>query len=169
MKLPKPLQLPAMRSNAKGALAEASEGAPLAGAAAEANEEVSLALAGLKAREKREALRVGDATDSEFWCAFAFETREHKEAFLRALGLLAMGDKYLDGHAVAQKMNVELPARQAARGHRSFAPRWVNLAEPLESAGGAAGLRSGRGYPEGAGADLREAFCTVHVADDDDA
>jgi hypothetical protein len=48
-------------------------------------------------------------TDPEFWCAFVFQNREQKEAFLKALGLLTHGDKYLDGQFVARKLGITLP------------------------------------------------------------
>lgn len=95
----------------------------------EVEEEVSETLRAFKNRAKGEAERFADATDSEFWCALAFDTRAHKEAFLRALNLSDLGDKYLDGHAVAERLAAVLPARLPARGHRPHSRRWTALAE----------------------------------------
>jgi len=55
---------------------------------------------GYRDRAKAEAKRFRDATDSEFWFAVCFKTREAKEAFLEAWGLEELGDKYLDGRKV---------------------------------------------------------------------
>ncbi|MCK7676346.1 hypothetical protein [Corynebacterium pygosceleis] len=61
-------------------------------------------------RAKKERKRFQDATDSEFWFAVCFKTRDEKEAFLRALGVKPklMGDKYLDGVQLAKLMGIEL-------------------------------------------------------------
>lgn len=67
---------------------------------------------GFRERRKTEAKRFEDATDSEFWFAVCFESREQKEAFLKALQwTLATGgdDKYLDGTVLAKKCGIELP------------------------------------------------------------
>jgi hypothetical protein len=68
-------------------------------------------------RAKEEERRYADATDSEYWVAFCFQTREQKEEFLQKLGLLDLGDKYLDGRAVAEKLGVTLVSRE---------PKWSN-------------------------------------------
>ena len=68
---------------------------------------------GFRERRKTEAKRFEDATDSEFWFAVCFDSREQKEAFLKALQwtLAADGaDKYLDGVALARKLGLQLPA-----------------------------------------------------------
>jgi hypothetical protein len=64
--------------------------------------------AGFKARAKAEQQRFEDATDSEYWVAICFQTREQKEEFLRKLSLLDLGDKYLDGLAVARALKVKI-------------------------------------------------------------
>lgn len=64
--------------------------------------------AGFKARAKQEARRFQDVTDSEFWVAVCFQTRAEKEAFLKALNLAQLGDKYIDGHKAAQLLGVDL-------------------------------------------------------------
>src|SRR5262245_44917431 len=63
-------------------------------------------------RAEEERRRFEAATDSEYWCALVFETRAQKEAFLQAMGWLALGDKYLDGVLIARQEGVELPAAQ---------------------------------------------------------
>lgn len=42
--------------------------------------------------------------DSEFWVAVCFRTRADKEDFLRKHGLIHLGDKYLNGYAVAEAL-----------------------------------------------------------------
>lgn len=65
--------------------------------------------AGFRKRAKDEGKRFEQATDTEYWACLCFQTREQKEAFLKALNLLAIGDKYLDGQEVARVLGVELP------------------------------------------------------------
>ena len=64
--------------------------------------ELSELEAGLKERKAAEAARFKRATDSEFWFAVCFETREEKDDFLRWTGLIELGDKYIDGRVVAE-------------------------------------------------------------------
>lgn len=65
--------------------------------------------AGFRARASADAGRKLAATDSEYWFAVCFQTREQKEAFLAAMKLMEHGDKYLDGQVLAQRLGVELP------------------------------------------------------------
>jgi len=71
--------------------------------------ELSETLKGFKARAKAEADRFKIATDTEYWACLCFQTREQKEFFLKALSLIDIGDKYLDGQEVARVLGVELP------------------------------------------------------------
>lgn len=66
--------------------------------------------AGFRKRAKMEASRFKKATDSEYWFAVCFQTREQKEAFLRAMKLIELGDKYLSGELVAKQLGVDLPS-----------------------------------------------------------
>ena len=66
-----------------------------------------------RARMKQEDRRRRDATDSEYWCAMVFQSREQCNAFLRAAGWLRAGDKYIDGRFVAKKMGIRLPDPEA--------------------------------------------------------
>lgn len=67
---------------------------------------------GFRERTKREDERFRLATDSEYWFAVCFRTREDKEAFLRAARLMALGDKYLDGYAVARTLGIPMPTNE---------------------------------------------------------
>ncbi len=73
-----------------------------------AAEELSTLLAGFKARAGREDERFELATDSATWCCIAFQSRQQKEAFLKALNWLPYGDKYLDGVALAQQSGIDI-------------------------------------------------------------
>lgn len=64
---------------------------------------------GFRERTKREDERFKLATDSEYWFAVCFKTREDKDAFLATARLMAVGDKYLDGYAVARALGIALP------------------------------------------------------------
>lgn len=74
----------------------------------QATQEVSKVLEGFRDRAKQEAKRFKDATDSEYWCAFCFQTRDQKEEFLKKLQLIELGDKYLDGLQVAKVLGVKI-------------------------------------------------------------
>lgn len=60
-------------------------------------------------RAGREQERFWAATDSEYWACLVFQSREAKEAFLEALNWLQHGDKYIDGHLLAEKLGIALP------------------------------------------------------------
>lgn len=76
----------------------------------DAEAELSAVLQGFKERAKAEDDRFTLATDSEFWFAVGFQSREQKELFLKALDWLKYGDKYLDGTLIARNQGIEIPA-----------------------------------------------------------
>ena len=61
-------------------------------------------------RIEMENERFQNTTDSEYWFAVCFQTREQKEAFLKAMNLFLIGDKYLDGVEVAKQLGINIPA-----------------------------------------------------------
>lgn len=65
---------------------------------------------GFADRAKAERKRFKQATDSEYWFAVCFESREEKEKFLKAAGVVVsmMGDKYIDGRKLAQVLGVDM-------------------------------------------------------------
>ena len=75
----------------------------------DANAEVSALLTGFRERARQEQDRFTLATDSEFWFAVGFKSREQKEAFLTAVGWDEHGDKYLNGVNIAQALGIPLP------------------------------------------------------------
>lgn len=74
-----------------------------------ATAEASAMLTGFRDRAKREQDRFTLATDSEFWFAIGFQSREQKELFLRAMDWLQYGDKYLNGCHIAEDSKIDLP------------------------------------------------------------
>jgi len=90
-------------------------------------------LAGFKSRAQREDQRVEDATDSEYWIAVCFQTREQKTEFLRKAGWLDIGEKYLDGMLVALQMGIELESRVPPLPQHRIDPRLLALTEDTRS------------------------------------
>lgn len=92
--------------------------------------EVTELQAAFRKRKKDESRRFELATDSEYWCAFVFQTRDQKETFLKAVGLLAYGDKYLDGELVAEKLGIKLPAEIPHYNiDKKPDPKWAGLVD----------------------------------------
>lgn len=75
---------------------------------ADSQQEMSAALQHVIAHKKamREQWRV--TVDTEFWFAVCFQSREQKEEFLQKAGLLDLGDKYLDGLRLAEKLGINI-------------------------------------------------------------
>lgn len=63
---------------------------------------------GFVERAKREKARFELVTDSEYWFAACFQTRDQKEKFLKALGIIADGDKYIDGTKLADRLGIDI-------------------------------------------------------------
>ena len=70
--------------------------------------ETDALMSAFQKRAKEEEKRREIATDSEFWFAVCFQTREQKDQFLKNAGLIQIGDKYLDGVRVAKKLKVDI-------------------------------------------------------------
>lgn len=66
------------------------------------------AIQALREKRKAERDRFREATDTEYWVALCFETRAQKEEFLEKLGIAELGDKYLNGYKVAEKLGVSI-------------------------------------------------------------
>jgi hypothetical protein len=64
--------------------------------------------AGYRDRATAERARFKAATDSEYWVAVCFTSREEKDRFLERAGLDHLGDKYLPGTGVAAALGVDL-------------------------------------------------------------
>lgn len=65
---------------------------------------------GFSQRANAEKRRFVRATDSEFWFAVCFETREDKEKFLRNAGVKMNlhGDKYINGRDLAKVLGINM-------------------------------------------------------------
>lgn len=74
----------------------------------DAASEITALEQGYRDRAKAEADRFKRATDSEYWFAVCFDSREAKEQFLHRAGLADIGDKYLDGREVADRLAIDL-------------------------------------------------------------
>lgn len=55
-------------------------------------------------RARNETDRFKASTDSEYWIAVCFTSRDEKEQFLARHNLADLGDKYLDGRQVDQRL-----------------------------------------------------------------
>ena len=78
-------------------------------AEADSAADLDAAQEGFRKRAKDEGKRFALATDTEYWSCICFQTREQKESFLAAIGVLRHGDKYLDGALVAKALGIALP------------------------------------------------------------
>lgn len=58
---------------------------------------------------RKEAQGHLDSGDTEFWIALGFQSRTAKEEFLRRANLIDLGDKYLCGEEVAERLGIALP------------------------------------------------------------
>lgn len=83
----------------------------VAEAEAQAVAEVEQVANAFRTGEKEQDQRFDDATDSEYWFALCFQTREQKEEFLRKMRWIDFGDKYLDGMTCARASGITLESR----------------------------------------------------------
>jgi hypothetical protein len=62
-------------------------------------------------RAAKDKQRYLEATDSEFWVAVCFRSREQKEAFLSAVRWpgVEVDDKYISGEVIAKALGIALP------------------------------------------------------------
>lgn len=97
--------------------------------ATQRNQEISAVLKSFKERAKAERDVFMENVDSEYWCCFCFQTRTQKEEFLQKLGLLELGDKYLDGIEVAKALKVPLDAPVPSVRKRNQSKRWLEFRE----------------------------------------
>lgn len=96
---------------------------------ADTGAEASALLTAFKKKAEAEQSRFELATDSEFWFAVCFQSREQKEAFLKAISWLSHGDKYLDGLTLAGQMGITLPRVTLPKPRKST--RFAKLATNL--------------------------------------
>lgn len=83
---------------------------------------------GFRARAGDDQARKRIATDSEFWACICFNSRAQKEAFIAALGLTSLGDKYIDGLKAASLLGIGLPASDiVVNGSPRVDPTWASM------------------------------------------
>ena len=83
---------------------------------------------GFRDRIKNENNRFKLSTDSEYWFVACFQTREQKEAFLKALDLLVHGDKYIDDRQTGSPVRDRVPSaglESACSKAATFKVSWV--------------------------------------------
>lgn len=86
---------------------------------------------GFKARAQAETERFRIATDSEFWFAVCFQSREQKDVFLAAMEWSSAGDKYIDGTMIASAMGIDLPKVDLQKRRKNGEPRLKKLIVPM--------------------------------------
>ena len=92
--------------------------------AAGRKEELSDLLVKLKARADAEQQVFLENVDSEYWFCVCFQTRAQKDEFLQRMGWAELGDKYLDGLAVAEAQGLALENKTPAVRKRNVSKRW---------------------------------------------
>jgi hypothetical protein len=84
-----------------------------------------------KASLAKETKSMADMFDTEHWVCLSFQSREQKDEFLAKSGLIAAGDKYLDGHKVAKIMDIQLtPAPKIIKENKPN-KRWLEFIPKL--------------------------------------
>ena len=83
-------------------------------AEADAQKDLGELESGFRRRAADESRRFALVTDTEYWGAICFETREQRDAFFAALGVAGFGNRgrYFDGNAIADKLGIALPASE---------------------------------------------------------
>jgi hypothetical protein len=75
-----------------------------------------------------QAAQANQRNDSEYWIAVCFQSRAQKEEFLRNAGLIADGDKYLDGQLVARKLGIALTPPPPPLKQGKIDKTWADMA-----------------------------------------
>ena len=74
----------------------------------DARAEAEVLYSELKAARSQQTETVLAIGDSEYWFAVCFRDRKTKDAFLAQIKATRLGDKYIDGHALAKLLKVDL-------------------------------------------------------------
>jgi len=90
-------------------------------------QELSALLQKFKQSAKQEQATFMENVDSEYWCCLCFQTRAQKDEFLLKKGWLEIGDKYLDGVAVAKAEGLDLENGVPRVKKRNISKRWQAL------------------------------------------
>lgn len=88
--------------------------------------------ASLSDQIRQDTARFQAATDTEYWFCVQFDSREQKEAFLKAMNWLDLGDKYLYGDDVAERQGIDLPDAYVPFVPEKPDPALNSIAGPLK-------------------------------------
>jgi hypothetical protein len=89
------------------------------------------ALTDIKKSAGKELDRFRVSVDTGFWFAVAFQSREAKDEFLRLMGWVDLGDKYLCGEDVAKRLKVTLETPLPDIPKWTTSKRLVALSSPM--------------------------------------
>ena len=76
-----------------------------------------------------------EINDPEYFLCICFQTRAQKEEFLGKLALLDLGDKYLDGLKVAQRLGIEIEPINLPRTSTPKTPVLLRKAKIIKKGG----------------------------------
>jgi hypothetical protein len=103
---------------------------PTGDAEADSVADLDAVQSGFRSRAKDDASRKALATDTEFWACLCFQTRAQKDAFLAALKIAHLGDKYIDGQEVADVLGVTIPQdRPPYHAKSKVDPVWAGFVD----------------------------------------
>lgn len=74
-------------------------------------------------------------SDPEYYLVICFQNREQKEDFLQKAGLMRLGDKFLDGLAVAEALGVEITPINMPRKAAPKMPLALKGLKPIKKGG----------------------------------
>ncbi len=75
----------------------------------------------------KETKSMVDMFDTEHFVCLSFQSRDQKDEFLAKSGLISAGDKYLDGHKVAEIMGIEIAPSPKITKENKINKRWVEF------------------------------------------
>lgn len=92
----------------------------------------SAASAGIKDNARRERENKIAENDTEYWFCVCFLSRQQKDEFLEKTGWQIIGNKYLSGSWLAERMGIELTASTGrAIPQYRIDKKWAEMAQPL--------------------------------------
>lgn len=97
----------------------------------QASEELQRLPNAFEARLRDQRKKVADIGDSEFWTTIVFDSREQRDAFLTHFGVLDLGDKFVDGVLLAERIGVKLPPTVPIPSTIRVSSRLADLSAPL--------------------------------------
>ena len=74
-----------------------------------ADRELSEIVKQIKERRQARMEMFRVARDPDYWFALCFQSREQRDEFLQKSGWIDLGDKYLNGLAIARRLGLDVP------------------------------------------------------------